>query len=90
MTKKRNRREIRLTVSDDGLITEAAGLVEATVTKFIVDRAVTDAKAIVDAHHSIRLEADAYGRFLSALDGPPAPVAELVAQIRKIRPLEAR
>ena len=90
MTTKKNRREIRLTASDDDLITEAAGLAGMTVTEFLLDKAVADAEALVDAHHAIRLQSEAYDRFLKALDGPPVPVTELVDQIRKSRPLEAR
>lgn len=90
MTTKTNRREIRLTASDDELITEAAGIAGVTVTEFLLGKAVADAEALVNAHHSIRLQADAYNQFLKVLDGPPVPVAELVEQIRKSRPLEAR
>ena len=90
MTTKTNRREIRLTASDDDLITEAAGLAGMTVTEFLLDKAVADAEALVDAHHAIRLQSEANDRFLKALDGPPVPVTELVDQIRKSRPLEAR
>ena len=72
------------------LITEAAGLTGVTVTEFLLRKAVADAEALVNAHHSIRLQAGAYDRFLKVLDGPPVPVAELVEQIRKSRPLEDR
>jgi hypothetical protein len=35
-----------------------------------------------------RLQQDSYDRFLTALDTPPEPVAKLVDQIRKSRPLK--
>jgi uncharacterized protein (DUF1778 family) len=89
MTTKTNRREIRLTARDDDLITEAAGLAGLTVTEFLLDKAVADAEALVDAHHAIRLQSEAYDQFLKALDSPPVPIAELVEQIHKSRPLEA-
>ncbi len=67
---------------------EAAGLVGLSVSEFLLGRAVADAGAIVDAHRSVRLQRDAYDRFLAALDTPPSPGAELVDQIRKSRALK--
>jgi uncharacterized protein (DUF1778 family) len=90
MSTKTIRREIRLTASDDDLITEAAGLVGVTVDEFLVGRAVADAEVVIESHHSIRLHLDAYDRFLKALDRPTVPVAALVEQFRRSRPLEAR
>lgn len=90
MPTKDRRRELRLSASDDDLIAEAAGLEGVTVSEFLLTRAVADAEAIVDAHRSIRLPPDAYGRFLAALDAPARPVPELVEQIRKSRPLKHR
>lgn len=74
--------------SDDDLITEAAGLLGLSVSEFLLGRAVADAEAIVDAHRTVRLQQDSYDRFLVALDAPPKPVAKLVDQIRKSRPLK--
>ncbi len=42
----------------------------------------------VEAHHTIRLDADAYARFLAVLDAPARPVPELLEQLRKIEPLK--
>ena len=88
MPAKDQRRELRLTSSDDDLITEAAGLVGQSVSEFLLGRAVADAEAIVDAHRSVRLQRESYDRFLAALDAPPEPVPELVEQIRKSRALK--
>jgi uncharacterized protein (DUF1778 family) len=88
MPTKDQRRELRLSSRDDDLITEAAGLVGVSVSEFLLNRAVADAEAIVDAHRSVRLQQETYDRFLAALDSPPKPVAKLVAQIRKTRALE--
>ena len=74
--------------NDDALITEAAGLLGLSVSEFLLGRAVADAEAIVDAHRTVRLQQDSYERFLMALDVPPKPVAKLVDQIRKSRPLK--
>jgi uncharacterized protein (DUF1778 family) len=88
MVTKDHRRELRLSSSDDDLITEAAGLLGLTVSEFLLGRAVADAEALVDAHRTVRLQQDSYDRFLVALDSPPKPVAKLVDQIRKSRPLK--
>lgn len=88
MVTKDHRRELRLSSSDDDLITEAAGLLGLSVSEFLLGRAVADAEAIVDAHRTVRLQQESYGRFLLALDAPPRPVAKLVDQIRKSRPLK--
>jgi uncharacterized protein (DUF1778 family) len=85
MPTKDHRRELRLSSSDDDLITEAAGLLGLSVSEFLLGRAVADAEAVVDAHRSIRLRPDSYDRFLAALDAPPKPVTKLVNQIRKSR-----
>jgi uncharacterized protein (DUF1778 family) len=88
MSTKDHRRELRLSSSDDDLITEAAGLLGMTVSEFLLGRAVADAEAIVDAHRSVRLQRDSYDRFLAALDAPPKPVSKLVERIRKGRALK--
>jgi uncharacterized protein (DUF1778 family) len=88
MPTKDHRRELRLTSSDDDLITEAAGLLGVSVSEFLLDRAVADAEAIVDAHRTVRLQQDAYDRFLAALDAPAKPLPRLVEQVRKSRALK--
>jgi uncharacterized protein (DUF1778 family) len=88
MPTKDHRRELRLSSTDDDLITEAAGLLGLSVSEFLLDRAVADAEAIVDAHRSVRLKQESYDRFLAALDAPPEPVTLLVGQIRKSQALK--
>jgi uncharacterized protein (DUF1778 family) len=87
MPTKDHRRELRLSSTDDDLITEAAGLLGMTVSEFLLGRAVADAETIVDAHRSVRLQRASFDRFLAALDAPPKPVSKLVEQIRKSRAL---
>ena len=41
----------------------------------------------MDAHRTVRLQQDSYERSLMALDALPKPVAMLVDQTRKSRPL---
>ncbi|MHB8449897.1 MAG: type II toxin-antitoxin system TacA family antitoxin [Mycobacteriales bacterium] len=88
MVTKDHRRELRLSSSDDDLITEAAGLLGLSVSEFLLGRAVTDAEAIVDAHRTVRLQQESFDQFLAALDGPAKPIPELVDQIRKSRALK--
>ena len=88
MPTKDHRRELRLSSTDDDLITEAAGLLGLSVSEFLLGRAVADAGAIVDAHRSVRLNQNSYDRFMAALDSPPEPVTLLVDQIRESRTLK--
>lgn len=68
MAIKDSRRELRLTAKDDSLLVEAAGLIGMTVSEFLLSKALPDAEAIVDEHHTITLTEDAYARFCEALD----------------------
>jgi uncharacterized protein (DUF1778 family) len=88
MPTKDHRRELRLSSSDDDLITEAAGLLGVPVSEFLLDRAVTEAESIVDADRKVRLQQDSYDRFLAALDVPPKPVSKLVEQVQRSRTLK--
>ena len=88
MPTKDHRRELRLSSSDDDLITEAAGLLGMSVSEVLLGRAVADAEAIVDAHRTIRLQEEHYEVFLAALDAPPRTLPKLLEQIRKSRPLK--
>jgi len=85
---KDKRRELRIASQDDDLIVEAAGLLGVSVSEFLVDRAVSDAERVVEAHHSISLQPDAYRRFLDALDRPAKTPKELLRQIRASRPIK--
>jgi uncharacterized protein (DUF1778 family) len=82
---KDKRRELRIASKDDDLIVEAAGLLGISVSEFLVERAVSDAEKVVEAHHSIGLAADPYRQFLEALDRPAKAPEELVRQIRESR-----
>jgi len=88
MPTKDQRRELRLSSRDDDLITEAAGLLGLSVSEFLLDRAVADAEAIVESHRSITLSERPFERFLAILDAPVKPLAPLVAQLRRARPLK--
>jgi len=82
---KDKRRELRIASQDDDLIVEAAGILGISVSEFLVDRAVSDAERVVEAHRSISLQPDAYRRFLDALDQAAEAPKELLRQIRASR-----
>lgn len=85
---KDRRREVRLSTQDDDLLVEAAGLVGISVSEFVIDRAVADAEAVVDAHHTIRLNEESRRAFIALLDAPVPPPAELLDQLRKARSIK--
>ena len=88
MTVKDRRREVRISAADDDLLAEAAGLAGVSVSEFLLERALADAVALVEAHRTIRLSDDSYDAFLEALDAPARPPKDLVAQARRARRLK--
>jgi uncharacterized protein (DUF1778 family) len=88
MRTKDRRRQFRLSAEDEGLIAEAAALVGTSFSGFVLDEAVERARAIVEEHRSIRLSAEAFDRFLEALDAPPEAnpaLVELAGKARRFR-----
>jgi uncharacterized protein (DUF1778 family) len=88
MAVKDKRREVRISAADDDLLAEAAGLAGVPVSEFLLDRALSDAAYLVEAHRTIRLADDSYQAFLDALDAPPRPPEKLAAQSRRARRLK--
>ncbi|MGP8062097.1 MAG: DUF1778 domain-containing protein [Acidimicrobiales bacterium] len=88
MTVKDNRREVRISADDDDLLAEAAGLAGVSVSEFLLDRAMSEAAKLVEAHRTIRLADEDHERFIAALDGPVRPPEELIAQARRARRLD--
>jgi len=88
MTTKDKRREVRISADDDDLLAEAAGLAGVSVSEFLLDRALSDAADLVDAHRTIRLADEDHDRFLAALDEPVRSLEELIAQARQARRLK--
>ena len=88
MYSKDKRREVRLGSKDDDLLVEASGLAGVSVSEFILDRALSDAETLVEAHHSIILDAANYTKFLAVLDSPVTVNEALAAQVAKARPLK--
>jgi uncharacterized protein (DUF1778 family) len=87
MAVKDKRREVRISAQDDDLLAEAASLAGVPVSEFLLDRALSDAADLVEAHRTILLADAAYQTFLAALDSPPQPPERLAAQARRARPL---
>jgi uncharacterized protein (DUF1778 family) len=85
MKTKDRRRQFRLTSEDESLIAEAAALIGASFSGFVLDEALERARAIVEEHRSIRLSAEVFDRFLEALDAPPEKNPALVELARKAR-----
>jgi uncharacterized protein (DUF1778 family) len=88
VTIKDKRREVRISASDDDLLAEAAGLAGVPVSEFLLDRALSDAAALVEEHRTIGLADDSYQAFLDALDAPALPPERLVGQVRRARRLK--
>ena len=87
---KDRRRELRLSTRDDDVIIEAAGILGVSVSELLLDRALSDAEAVVERHRGVTLAPDQDERFLAALDAPASPPAELVAQVIRSRSLTHR
>jgi uncharacterized protein (DUF1778 family) len=79
---------VRISASDDDLLAEAAGLTGVSVSEFLLERALSDAVALVEAHRTIRLSGESYDAFLEALDAPVRLPKDLVAQSRRARRLK--
>ena len=88
MTVKDKRRELRISASDDDVLTEAASLVGVSVSEFLLHRALSDAAEIIEAHRTVTLTDEHYRAFLDALDGPVRPPKALVDQARRARRLK--
>jgi len=88
MTIKDKRREVRISASDDDVLAEAAALVGVSVSEFLLERALSEAVDIVEAHRTITLGDPQYRAFLDALDGPVRPPKALVTQARRARRLK--
>jgi uncharacterized protein (DUF1778 family) len=73
---------------DDDLLAEAADLAGVSVSEFLLERALSDAVSLVEAHRTIRLSGESYEGFVEALDAPVLPPKALVAQSRQARRLK--
>lgn len=88
MTVKDKRREVRISATDDDLLAEAASLMGVSVSEFLLDRALSDAASLVEAHRTITLSERNYRTFLAALDSPARPSKALASQVRRARRLQ--
>lgn len=86
MAVKDRRREIRISASDDELLAEAAALAGVSISEFILERALSDAAALVEEHRTIHLSDTAYASFVEILDAPLHPPENLAEPARRARP----
>jgi len=86
---KERRRELRLGKTEDDLLVEASSLVGMSVSDFLLERAVSDAEKIVEAHRTISLQPDLHARFIAALDATTGVNPALLPQIAKARTLKS-
>jgi uncharacterized protein (DUF1778 family) len=73
--RRRARIGLRVDEGDKALLMEAAALEHTTVTGFIVQAACARAEQVLGPHRTIPANADAYDRFVAALDAvrPTSP-----------------
>lgn len=88
MATKDKRREVRISANDDDLSAEAAGLAGVSVSEFLLDRALSDAADLVEAHRTIRLADEDHDCFLASPDGPVRQPEELIVQARRAHRLK--
>ena len=73
----------RVPRSQYDLVTEAAGLLGATVNQFVVQAAVEKAQQVMETERVIQLTNNDARVFFEALENPPAPTAALRAAAQR-------
>jgi uncharacterized protein (DUF1778 family) len=68
--KRRGRIDIRVDERQDRLLRAAAELTGETLTGFVLAVATAQAEQVLDRAHRVDLDAEAFARFLAALDRP--------------------
>lgn len=63
---------LRVSESDKAMLAEAADAEHTTVSSFVLAAARARAEEVLADRRTIRLSAEAYDRFVAALDEPPA------------------
>ncbi|MHB8313558.1 MAG: type II toxin-antitoxin system TacA family antitoxin [Candidatus Dormibacteria bacterium] len=74
---RRHRLEVRVTPEQDALIRQAADLEAATVTAFVLDTVTARAATVIEQRRDLGLSNQAFDRFITELDKPPAAVPQL-------------
>lgn len=71
------RLNIRVSEHEKDVITRAASAVNATVSGFVVEKAYTEAQAILADQSQFRLDEKQWKKFCKALDAPPQKIPVL-------------
>jgi uncharacterized protein (DUF1778 family) len=80
---------MRLPEVDIAIIDRAAGLRGRSRTDFVREAAVRAAEMVLIEERLIRMSADGFAAFLTALSAPATAVSEMVAVARRPAPWEA-
>ncbi|MBW7921609.1 MAG: DUF1778 domain-containing protein [Rubellimicrobium sp.] len=80
---------MRLPEADVAMIDRAASLRGRTRTDFVREAAVRAAEEVVMEHGPARMSAAGFAAFTALLDQPAAPVAEMVALLKRPAPWES-
>jgi len=76
--RREQRWSFRVEPRSDLLVRQAATLLGTSKTAFVEESAVRQAEALIAEHQRVTLDAQAFDRFVEALDGAPTAVPELV------------
>lgn len=79
---------MRLHEADIAIIDRAAGLRGRSLTDFMREAAVRAAEEVLMERTLIRMSPEGFRAFCDAIDGPAAPVAEMVEPLRRPAPWE--
>lgn len=79
---------MRLPDTDIAIIDRAARLRGRSRTDFVRDAAVRAAEEVLMETSPIRMSAEGFDAFMSAISGPAAPVTEMVDLFRRVAPWE--
>ncbi|QDV13817.1 hypothetical protein CA51_37080 [Rosistilla oblonga] len=74
---KPTRLNIRVSEHEKDVITRAAQSVNATVSRFVLEKAYAEAEAILADQSQFRLDERQWKRFCQALDAPPKTIPAL-------------
>lgn len=82
---KERRIEFRLTAEQDELLREAAAVAGPSLTSFVVEAALSHARAVLAEHHTLELAGEAFDKLVESLDDD-RPILELVEVFRAPMP----
>lgn len=89
MQRKEHPLSIRLPDADIAIIDCAARLRGRSRTDFMRDAAVRAAEDVLMETTPIRMSAEGFDAFMTAVSGPAVPVSEMVELFRRVAPWEA-